>query len=246
MYNTSGTTGQPLAILSHPVTASSYLPLLEAALNLHGRRLGGGDGVSILLVCFQQRTYSYASVSSYLDGAGFAKINLNPADWRDPADRARFIDDCRPEVFTGDPLSFDALARLPLRHQPRALISTAMQLLPGLRGELEARFGCPVVDLYAMNEAGPIAASTAEGYALLQPRLFVEILDEAGRPCPAGVRGEVVLTGGLTRLSPCSATAPVTPPACTSLETGQYCATSKDGRRWCSRVGPGRRSTTLM
>jgi phenylacetate-CoA ligase len=203
VYQTSGTTGHPLSILSHPVVASSYLPLMRAALERHGVKLEGGPSrVSILLVCFQQRTFTYASVSSYLDGAGFAKINLNPADWRDPADRARFIDDCQPEIFTGDPLSFAELGRLPIRHKPRALISTAMQLLPGLRGDLEERFGCPVIDLYAMNEAGPIAAGTSQGYALLQPRLYVEILDEAGQPCAAGVRGEVTLTGGFNPFIP--------------------------------------------
>ncbi len=203
VYNTSGATGHPLSILSHPVVASSYLPLLRAALERHGVKLeGGASRVSILLVCFQQRTFTYASVSSYLDGAGFAKINLNPADWRDPADRAHLIDDCQPEIFTGDPLSFAELARLPIRHQPGALISTAMQLLPGLRRELEARFSCPVIDLYAMNEAGPIAAGTDHGYALLQPHLFVEILDEAGQPCAPGVRGEVTLTGGFNPFIP--------------------------------------------
>ncbi|MEP7359656.1 MAG: capsule biosynthesis protein CapK, partial [Anaerolineales bacterium] len=70
VYRSSGTTGHPLTILSHPVTASSYLPLLRAALALHAVRLRGGDCVSILLACFQQRTYTYASVSAYLDGAG--------------------------------------------------------------------------------------------------------------------------------------------------------------------------------
>src|SRR6266542_893997 len=39
VYHTSGATGQPLSILSHPVVASSYLALLVAALALHGVRL---------------------------------------------------------------------------------------------------------------------------------------------------------------------------------------------------------------
>jgi phenylacetate-CoA ligase len=209
VYNTSGTTGHPLEVLSHPETASKYLPLLRAALRLHGVTLEGGrhpstgqPRVALLLVCCQRRTYTYASVSVFLDGAGFAKINLDPADWRDPDDRTRFIDDCRPEIFTGDPLSFAELARLPLQHRPKALISTAMQLLPGLRRELEARFGCPVIDLYAMNEAGPIAAATPAGYALLQPRLYVEVLDEDGQPCPPGERGEMTLTGAFNPFIP--------------------------------------------
>ena len=196
-------------MLSHPETASKYIPLLRAALRLHGLTLAGGrlpasgqPRVALLLVCAQHRTYTYASVLSALDGAGFAKINLDPADWRDPADRARFIDDCQPEIFTGDPVAFAELARLPFQHRPKALISTAMQLLPGLRQELEDRFGCPVIDLYAMNEAGPIAAATPAGYALLQPRLYVEVLDDAGRPCPAGERGEITLTGGFNPFIP--------------------------------------------
>ena len=203
VYNTSGTTGHPLDILSHPESASKYLPLLQAALDLHGLRLDGGSDpatgrprVSIVLACFQRRTYTYASLSSYLGGAGFAKVNLNPDDWREPDDRQRFLDDCQPEIYTGDPLSFAELARLPLAHRPKALISTAMQLLPALRRSLEVRFGCPVINLYAMNEAGPIAALTPAGYLPLQHRLYIEILDPSGAPCPPGARGEVVLSGG--------------------------------------------------
>jgi phenylacetate-CoA ligase len=209
VYNTSGTTGHPLDVLSHPEAASKYLPLLRAALRLHSLTLDAGRdpatgrlAVAMVLVCFQRRTYTYASVSAFLGGAGFAKVNLNPADWREPDDRARFLDDCRPEVFTGDPLSFTELAGLPLRHRPKALISTAMQLLPGLRQKLEARFGCPVIDLYAMNEAGPVAASTPAGHALLQPRLYVEVLDDDGQPCEPDQRGEITLTGGFNPFIP--------------------------------------------
>jgi phenylacetate-CoA ligase len=37
---------------------------------------------------------------------------------------------------------------------------------------------------------------------LLQPRLYVEILGDDGAPCPPGVRGEVVLTGGFNEYLP--------------------------------------------
>ncbi len=209
VYNTSGATGHPLDILSHPETSAKYLPLLRAALASHNVTLEGGvdpasgqTRVSIILVCFQRRTYTYTSVSAYLDGAGFAKINLNPDDWRDPADRTAYLDACNPEIYTGDPLSFAELARLPLRTRPKALLSTAMTLLPGLRAELEARFGCPVIDLYAMNEAGPIAAGLPGQHRLLQHRLYVEILDPEGQPCPPGARGEITLTGGFNPFLP--------------------------------------------
>ena len=204
VYSTSGTTGHPLNVLSHPEAAARYLPLLRAALTRHGVTLAGGAGtVACLLVCFQQSTFTYATVSPFLDFAGFAKINLNRADWRQPDDAARFIDACRPEIFTGDPLSFAELARLPLTTRPKALISTAMTLLPGLRDALSARFGCPVLDTYSLNEAGLVGVADASGrWALLQPRLYVEILGEDDQPSPPGVRGEIALTGGYNPFLP--------------------------------------------
>jgi len=205
IYNTSGTTGHPLDILTHPDSLVLYIPLLQSALAGRGLTLDGGPGrVAIVLVCFQKRTYTYAAVSAVLDQAGFVKVNLNPDDWRDPGDRARFLDDLAAEVFTGDPLAFAELARLPLHTRPKALVSTAMTLLPGLEQSLEARFGCPILDMYSMNESGPIASAEPEGrvYRLLQPRLYVEILDPGGAPCPPGVRGEITLSGGFNPFLP--------------------------------------------
>lgn len=201
VYNTSGTTGHPLSILTHADTLALYLPLLRSALALHGVRLEGGPGrVAVVVAAFQTRTYTYAAVSAVLEQAGVVKVNLDPAGWRDPADRARFLDACAPEVITGDPLAFAELARLPITARPKALVSTAMTLAPGLKQALEARFGCPVVDVYSLNESGPVAVGAGPGFQLLQPRLYVEILDGAGRPCPLDERGEVTLTGGF---NPC-------------------------------------------
>ncbi len=203
IYNTSGTTGHPLDILTHADTLALYLPLLRAALAAHHVTLEGSpDRVAIVLACSQKSTYTYAAVSAVLDQAGFVKVNLNLAEWRDPDDRARFLDDCQPEVYTGDPIAFGELLTLPLRTRPKALVSTAMALLPRLKQSLEAHFGCPMIDVYAMNESGPIAVGTEAGYALLQPRLYVEILDPEGRPCPPGVRGEVALSGGFNPFLP--------------------------------------------
>ncbi|HVE53075.1 MAG TPA: AMP-binding protein, partial [Ramlibacter sp.] len=104
----------------------------------------------------------------------------------------------QPEVIAGDPISFDALLRLPVRLRPRAILSVGMMLSPALRDALAARFACPVLDLYSMNEAGPIGVfdAAAGGHVLLQPRLYVEILDPQGRPVPEGTRGEITLSGG--------------------------------------------------
>jgi phenylacetate-CoA ligase len=203
LYQTSGTTGHPLNIITHPEPLALYIPLIRAALATRGVRLEQANGkVAIVVVCFQKSTWTYVSVSPVLDNAGMIKINLNPADWRNPDDRAKFLDDCAPQIFTGDPISFAELIRLPLRTHPRALVSTSMVLLPGLRDQLERHFDCPVLDIYSMNETGPIAVARDDGFELLHHRLYVEILDANSAPCEPGTRGEIVVSGGINPFLP--------------------------------------------
>lgn len=206
VYYTSGTSGRPIEVLSHPEAAAKRVPLFRAALRAHGAGLDGGEGrVAIAFVCSQRETLTYASLSGYLGGAGNVKVNLHPSEWRDPGDAARFLEDCRPEIVTGDPLSFSDLAELPLSKswRPRGMISSAMALLPATRRRLEERFGCPVVDVYSTCESGPIAHAIAEGRHRVLPRdLHVEVVDEQGRPCPPGTRGEIALTGGRSPFLP--------------------------------------------
>lgn len=195
MYYTSGTTGKPFYILSHPEVSSKYLVKLKVALANLGITLEGGKGrVSIITPCAQSSTLTYATVSSFLDQAGFVKLNLNPGEWRSAADAAKFIDDCNTEIFSGDPIAFMALAKLPLQTKPKALVSSAMTLMPALKRELEERFACPVIDAYSMNESRFIAASARTDYAIVAHDLFVEILDEEGHRLPPEVRGEITLT----------------------------------------------------
>ncbi|MEO6323052.1 MAG: capsule biosynthesis protein CapK [Thermoanaerobaculia bacterium] len=197
VYYTAGASGTPMNVLAHPEAAAKRLPLFRAALRERGVSLDGGlDRVSIAFVCSQRTTLTYASLSSVLGGAGHVKVNLNPGEWRHPDDRARFLDDCAPEIYTGDPLSFADLAALPQTTRPRALISSALALLPALRARLEARFACPVIDLYSLCESGPIGVSHGEGFRVLPSDLFVEVLDGDGTSVAPGKRGEVTLTGG--------------------------------------------------
>jgi phenylacetate-CoA ligase len=198
-FRTSGTTGHPLLLASHPIVAASYLSFHKKALRRFGIELRHGRGqVGVVLVGFQRKCFTYVSVTPTMDESGLVKLNLHPSDWRDPEDRAKYLEALAPEVYTGDPLAFAELAELPLRTKPRALLSTSMTLLPAMRQRLEDRFQCPILDLYSMNEAGPVAVadSAAGGHILLQHRLYVEILDPLDRPLPPDERGEVTLTGG--------------------------------------------------
>ncbi len=197
-YPTSGTTGHPLLVPSHPEAVAKYLPLMARALGRHGVTLEGGTArpVGVALLGWQKHTHSFVSAFAQLDHALFVKLNLEPDDWRSPHDPRLFLQSIDAELLTGDPLAFSELLRLSPKIQPKALLSTAMSLAPGLRDQLAAQFACPVVDVYSMNEAGPIAYATPTGFTPLAPDLTVELLQADGMACAAGERGEVTLTGG--------------------------------------------------
>jgi phenylacetate-CoA ligase len=187
-FRTTGTTGHPLLIPSHPVVAARYLSFHKRALARFGIALRAGTGdVGVVLLGHQRRCFTYVSVTPTMGEAGLAKNNLHPDDWRDADDRARYLDALAPEILAGDPISFATLLDLPVTLRPRALLSVAMMLTDGLRGRLERRFGCPVLDLYSMNEVGPIAVADrgSGGRVLLQPHLYVEIVDGGIQFLPA-------------------------------------------------------------
>ena len=75
------------------------------------------------VVAFEKARTGHALVLSYLEEAGFARINLLPSSWRDPGDCLRFLERWRPPIFTGDPVAYQELMRLPLTYRPEALIS---------------------------------------------------------------------------------------------------------------------------
>ncbi len=204
-YSTSGTTGHPLPTPSHPVVAARYQTFHKRALRRFGvtPRASAGE-VGVVLLGMQRRCFTYVSVTPTLDEAGLAKINLHPDAWRDPADRARYLEALAPELLAGDPISFVELLELPVGLKPRALMSVSMMLTAGLRARLEQRFGCPVLDLYSMNEVGPIGVwdVQARGHVLLQPRLYVEIVGPDGHALPVGERGEVCVSGGFNACLP--------------------------------------------
>lgn len=206
VYNTSGVTGHPISILTQPDTLALYIPLIQRAAALNNVSVDfDPERVGIAYLAFQRQTYTYASISPLTNHAGLVKVNLSPAEWRDPADRAHFLNDVRAQIYTGTPVALLELAGLDIRVQPAVVISTSMALNEGLRALLAERFGCPIVDVYSLNETGPVGV-TLPGrpgrHRLIQPELYVEILDTRGNECAPGVRGEVTVTGGFNPLLP--------------------------------------------
>lgn len=205
VYNTSGSTGAPMDVLFDAVSQAAWIVQLEAILAADGISLEGGqERVSICLVCNQESTLTYASLSTYLRGAGVLKINLNPADWRKPEDRSDYLQKYDPEILTGDPFTFLTLAEMKPPIRPKALVSSAMTLHDGLRRRLEKQFGCPVYDIYSLTECRMIAVARQAGiYRLIRPDLYVEILhSDKDEAMPDGERGEITVTGGINPFLP--------------------------------------------
>ncbi|PKV75270.1 AMP-binding protein [Pontibacter ramchanderi] len=200
VYQTSGTTGPAMDVLFDPVSQACWIPQLQSVLQQHGISLDAApDKVAIALICSQPETLTYASLSTYLNGAGVLKINLNPADWKSPEDRLLYLQKYNPQVLTGDPFAFLDLLKIQPAICPKVLVSSAMKLTAGVRQKLEDYFACPVLDIYSLTECRMVACADGDGdrYKVIRPELYLEVFHkDEDIPLPYGERGELVITGG--------------------------------------------------
>jgi acyl-CoA synthetase (AMP-forming)/AMP-acid ligase II len=84
----------------------------------------------------------------------------------------------------------------------RLIRSSSAALPPAVMAELEATFGVPVIESYGMTEAAHQMASNPLPPRVRKPGSVglpagpeMAIVDDAGRPLPAGVTGEIVIRG---------------------------------------------------
>jgi len=197
VFSSSGTTGHPAQTPSDPVTAACGIPLLEQALaasDIHFPR--GPQQMALTNIVAYRGAYTTAIVVAYLDEAGCIRVNLSEDAWREPAHCRSYLNRWWAPIMLGDPQAFEALARVGIERPPQVLISSITHLSEALAQQLTVRYGCQVIDIYALTEAGIVGHRTPHGHAILPPDLYVEILDEHGDRCPLGTRGEITLTGG--------------------------------------------------
>ncbi len=112
-----------------------------------------------------------------------------------------------PDVVYGHPSSCLRFARAvsaaSLQVQPKCVLTCGEKLDQHIRDELEATLAAPVRDGYGMCEFGTIAVQCERGkYHIESERLWVEIVDEHGRPAPSGQPGELVVTDLVNRAMP--------------------------------------------
>lgn len=198
VYQTSGTTGAAMDVVFDPVSQACWLPQLQSILDQYNIQLDyGPDKVAVALICSQSATLTYASLSTYMDGAGVLKINLNPADWKSPIHRVQYLERYNPQILTGDPFAFIDLLELKPCLKPKAMVSSAMKLTEGTRKRLEEYFQCPVLDIYSLTECRMVAVADKGRHRAIRHDLYLEIFDEHNDVLlPYGERGELVITGG--------------------------------------------------
>ncbi len=204
VYNTAGATGEPVSVPQHPISVAAYCSLILRALSFWGIIPDfSPNNVGIALVGFQKNTVTFPCILKSLNETIFVKVNLNEDDWNDALDGYRFLSDIKPEIVTGDPLSFSKLAHLGdqidyPRIRPKALITTAVALHDGVRKKLEDAFTAPVIDFYSLTETGPIGykCKLGYGYHVLPYDIEIEVLDKNGNVLGSDQIGEITVTGG--------------------------------------------------
>ncbi len=192
---TSGTTGQPILCPNHPKAIGCYDAMLQFILNRHGvQEIYDYKKVAAIQVCAQKSTITYNTVHSYLNGAGFAKINLSETEWKENNSADEFIREMEPVFISGDPYSIYMYMQNNISYRPKAVLSTAVTLGKDLRNSIYKYFNCPVINLYSLNETGPIAYScphNPDEFHILPTDIYVETT--AVHDCEPG---EIVVTGG--------------------------------------------------
>ncbi len=119
---------------------------------------------------------------------------------QDPQKHYDWLRRVDPAYLLGYPSHLDLVAELAGKHgRPaglKAIQVIAERLAPEVKARIEAAFGVPVVDLYSCTEAGYLASPCPAGHGLHvhAENVLLEVLDDAGNPCPPGVPGRVVIT----------------------------------------------------
>lgn len=116
----------------------------------------------------------------------------------------------RPQLIMGYPVMLRALLRQlsaaereALRRSLRLVMTDSELLTEPVADQLEAGFGVPVLDEYSAFEVLTVASQCRHGSMHIdEDRVWLELVDEAGRPVPDGVTGSVVITHFRERAMP--------------------------------------------
>lgn len=117
------------------------------------------------------------------------------------ADYIKQLQDFRPKLFVSYPSPMEHFAEYCIDQDLRipslkAVICSAEQLVEHQREIIEKAFDVAVFNRYGCREFADVAQECDEhnGLHVNAERVYVEIIDENGEPCPLGKLGELVIT----------------------------------------------------
>jgi len=199
-FSTSGTTGQRLRVLHDPVSHDYHSAALVRRFLATGRYLP---------------TYRLSHLRFYtppkrmFERFGLFRRHVILTS-RPMAEIVAALLANRPRVIVGYPVHLRELIRAltpaqlaALRGRLRFVMTESELLVPEHRAAISAAFGVPVFDEYSAYEVLNVYYECGRGGRhISEDRVYVEIVDPAGRPVPDGVEGTVVVTAFGQRAMP--------------------------------------------
>ncbi|WP_439514666.1 phenylacetate--CoA ligase family protein [Oceanibaculum nanhaiense] len=196
---TSGSTGVPVAV-------ERYLPMhqpLYTALTFLDNRWHGRDSRRPIAIAKDMADAVLPTWGPLYEALGHQGVaHCRNMIGHAPEDILSWLAGLGVPYLVTTPALALRLAELSLAGGPRPvgleqIITFGETVTPEIRARVRAAFGARVIDRYSCEEIGWIAfqcPAHEERYHTLSASVLVEILDEAGQPCPPGQAGRVVLT----------------------------------------------------
>ncbi|MGF1641385.1 MAG: phenylacetate--CoA ligase family protein [Rhodospirillales bacterium] len=197
---TSGSTGRPIH-----VKGSGIVHLFGRAINLrfqfwHQRDFGAATAAIRRLKAGEARFIAAGNVAAWV--SAFASGPMHLCDVMRPVDeQVEWLRRLNPPYLLTYPTNLAALVErskaLGVTFPAlREVVSMGEVLQQTQRAFCEREWGVRVVDLYSCNELGLIALQCPghDHYLVQSENLYVEVLDDDGRPCEPGAVGRLVIT----------------------------------------------------
>jgi len=202
--HTSGSTGMPTAVLRTELTGLIWEAITLRDNLWHRRDMSGTFAALRIRQSPGENAPDGARALAWSLGAGAAFVtgpSLVLRGVRPISEQIAWLGREQPDYILIHPTILRAMLRDPegrgLHHERLKAVISYSELVPAGLGELLAEtWGVPLQDIYTSEELGYIALQCPDlpHYHVQSEAVFVEILDEAGAPCPPGRVGQVVAT----------------------------------------------------